>query len=67
LESGPTTIAFTPLQQREASITGGVHAATRDEQRPNIELSFSYSDLDAAFQVAISKKLFALPLEFLNP
>ena len=57
MESGPTTIAFTPIVQRETTITGGVHAASKDEQRPNIELSFSYSDLDVAFQVRPSKPL----------
>ncbi|KAL2635381.1 hypothetical protein R1flu_006860 [Riccia fluitans] len=53
LESGQTTIAFTPLEQREARITGGVHAPDASEQRSNVELSFSFQDVDAAFKHAV--------------
>ncbi|KAI5074737.1 hypothetical protein GOP47_0010698 [Adiantum capillus-veneris] len=53
LDSGPTTIAFTPIEQRETAITGGVHIPTKGEHRPNIELSFSFDDFDAAFKHAI--------------
>ncbi|CAI5510675.1 unnamed protein product [Closterium sp. Naga37s-1] len=37
LESGSTTLAFTPLEQRETKITGGVHAPEEEEQRQNAE------------------------------
>ncbi|KAG6553066.1 hypothetical protein Mapa_005403 [Marchantia paleacea] len=53
MESGATTIAFTPLNQRETHLTGGVQTADLSEQRHNVELSFSYPDVDAAFKHAV--------------
>ncbi|OAE27880.1 hypothetical protein AXG93_2334s1030 [Marchantia polymorpha subsp. ruderalis] len=53
MESGATTIAFTPLKQRETKLTGGVQTADLSEQRHNVELSFSYPDVDAAFKHAV--------------
>ncbi|KAL3692469.1 hypothetical protein R1sor_006120 [Riccia sorocarpa] len=53
LESGQTTIAFTPLEQRETSITGGVHVPDASEPRSNVEISFSFDDVDAAFKHAV--------------
>ncbi|KAJ7558291.1 hypothetical protein O6H91_04G032400 [Diphasiastrum complanatum] len=54
LETGPTTIAFTPLNQRETRITGGVQTPPLDEPRHNVEISFSFPDVDAAFQHAVN-------------
>lgn len=54
LESGETTIAFTPLKQHEVDITGGVQSADLGEPRHNVELSFSYSDVDEAFKHAVA-------------
>lgn len=51
LETGATTLAFTPLEQREAAITGGIHAPGADEQRSNVEVCFTFKDVDAAFKV----------------
>ncbi|KAL3692470.1 hypothetical protein R1sor_006121 [Riccia sorocarpa] len=53
LESGQTTIAFTPLEQRETSLTGGVHVPDASEAPSNVIISFSFDDVDAAFKHAV--------------
>lgn len=53
LESGQTTIAFTPLHQHETDeVTGTVQTPQpkRGERNP-IELCFDYADVDAAYKV----------------
>lgn len=53
LESGQTTIAFTPLHQHETDdLTGKVQSSTRsDRERAPLEVCFCYHDVDAAFKV----------------
>ncbi|KAE8696694.1 SEC14 cytosolic factor family protein / phosphoglyceride transfer family protein, putative isoform 1 [Hibiscus syriacus] len=54
LESGQTTIAFTPKYQHETNdLTGAVQLPKSDLHRPPMELCFIYSDLDAAFKRAV--------------
>jgi hypothetical protein len=55
LESGHTTIAFTPIHQHETDdLTGVVHAANRSKQeRPPLEVCFVYPDVDAAYKVCM--------------
>ncbi|KAK2436098.1 dessication-induced 1VOC superfamily protein [Trifolium repens] len=55
LESGHTTIAFTPIHQHETDdLTGAVHAANRSKQeRPPLEVCFVYTDVDAAYKRAV--------------
>eukprot|EP00850_Spirogloea_muscicola_P009305 SM000052S17697 [mRNA] locus=s52:153981:155208:- [translate_table: standard] len=60
METGATTLCFTPLQQREAKITGGIHAPAEGEQRSNVEVSFSYDDVKQAFDRAVQAG--AIPL-----
>ncbi|CAI5476679.1 unnamed protein product [Closterium sp. Yama58-4] len=52
LETGSTTLAFTPLEQRETKITGGVHAPEEQEQRQNVEISISRALKAGAKEVA---------------
>lgn len=52
LESGETTIAFTPLHQHETEdLTGVVQKADSGRQRAPLEVCFTYDDVDAAFKV----------------
>ncbi|CAN4098856.1 unnamed protein product [Withania somnifera] len=54
LESGATTIAFTPIHQHETDdITGQVHTPQSQGGRQSIELCFDYVDIDAAYKRAI--------------
>ncbi|KAF8030864.1 hypothetical protein BT93_D0144 [Corymbia citriodora subsp. variegata] len=54
LESGQTTIAFTPLHQRETDdLTGVVHTAKSGRDRPPVEVCFAYKDVDAAYKRAV--------------
>ncbi|KAI3423639.1 VOC domain-containing protein [Psidium guajava] len=54
LESGQTTIAFTPLHQRETDdLTGVVHTPESRRDRPPIEFCFAYRDVDAAYKRAV--------------
>ncbi|XP_068667679.1 uncharacterized protein [Aristolochia californica] len=56
LESGQTTIAFTPAHQHETDdITGIVQLPETKKQRPPVEVCFEYEDVDAAYQRAIKK------------
>ncbi|KAK7262437.1 hypothetical protein RJT34_30010 [Clitoria ternatea] len=53
LESGNTTIAFTPMHQHETDhLTGVVHTSSLPE-RPPAEVCFVYSDVDAAYKRAV--------------
>ncbi|XP_051114893.1 uncharacterized protein LOC127240326 [Andrographis paniculata] len=50
LESGATTIAFTPREQRETDeLTGKV----RTPERNTVEVCFDYADVDAAYKRAL--------------
>jgi len=40
------------VEQHETEITGGVQIAEKDEPRHNVELCFTYRDVDAAFKVS---------------
>ncbi|CAH8383944.1 unnamed protein product [Eruca vesicaria subsp. sativa] len=54
LESGQTTIAFTPLHQHETDdLTGKVQATHSARERAPIEVCFCYPDVDAAFKRAV--------------
>ena len=53
MESGETTIAFTPLHQHETDdLTGSVQTGSGGERQP-VEICFAYSDVDAAYKVCI--------------
>lgn len=55
LESGATTIAFTPVHQHETDdITGHVQTPQSRGDRQPIELCFDYVDIDAAYKVLIN-------------
>lgn len=52
LESGQTTIAFTPLHQHETDdLTGKVQSTCSERERAPLEVCFCYLDVDAAFKV----------------
>lgn len=52
LDSGETTIAFTPMHQHETDdLTGEVHAPRSRRERQPVELCFVYDDVDAAYKV----------------
>ena len=52
LESGQTTIAFTPLHQHETDdLTGRVQTPGSRGERQPIEVCFAYPDVDAAYKV----------------
>jgi hypothetical protein len=52
LESGQTTIAFTPLHQHETDeLTGAVQIPGSGSVRQAIEVCFAYADVDAAYKV----------------
>lgn len=54
LESGQTTIAFTPKHQHETDdLTGMVQQPKSEKERSQIEICFVYHDVDAAYKVYI--------------
>ncbi|CAI5476678.1 unnamed protein product [Closterium sp. Yama58-4] len=53
LETGSTTLAFTPLEQRETKLTGGMHVPGEHEQRQNMDISISVSDVHDTYQRAL--------------
>ncbi|KAI6685661.1 hypothetical protein NL676_031574 [Syzygium grande] len=54
LESGQTTIAFTPLHQHETDdLTGAVRTPESGQDRPPVEVCFAYRDVDAAYKRAV--------------
>ncbi|KAK6271953.1 hypothetical protein POUND7_009036 [Theobroma cacao] len=54
LESGHTTIAFTPRHQHETDdLTGAVQVPKSDSERPPVEICLVYTDVDAAFKRAV--------------
>ncbi|KAF5184312.1 Lactoylglutathione lyase family protein [Thalictrum thalictroides] len=54
LESGQTTIAFTPLHQHETDeVTGSVQVPKTNWERNPVEVCFAYSDVDAAYKRAV--------------
>ncbi|KAL5210097.1 hypothetical protein ABZP36_005720 [Zizania latifolia] len=54
LESGTTTIAFTPLHQRETdALTGAVQLPDSPAERGPVEICFDYADVDAAYRRAM--------------
>ncbi|XP_028757098.1 uncharacterized protein LOC114716276 [Neltuma alba] len=56
LDSGQTTIAFTPMHQHETDdLTGKVQAPRSNRERQPVEVCFVYDDVDAAYERAIEK------------
>lgn len=54
LESGVTTIAFTPVHQHETDeVTGEVHTWEFRRERDPVEVCFAYEDVDAAYYNAV--------------
>lgn len=58
LESGATTIAFTPLHQRETDELSGevrlpADSAAAGRARGPVEVCFAYADVDAAYKRAV--------------
>ncbi|EPS73258.1 hypothetical protein M569_01497, partial [Genlisea aurea] len=54
LETGHTTIAFTPAKQHETdNRTGEVHLPSTDRERNPVEVCFDYADVDSAYQRAL--------------
>lgn len=52
LESGQTTIAFTPHHQHETDdLSGNVSVPHTGRERAPVEVCFAYTDVDAAFKV----------------
>lgn len=49
LQSGSTTIALTPVEQHETEVTDGMQIAEKDQPSHNVELCFTYFDVDAAY------------------
>ncbi|KAJ8750523.1 hypothetical protein K2173_015675 [Erythroxylum novogranatense] len=62
LDSGQTTIAFTPLHQHETdNRSGQVHRTPHTTgERPPIEVCFVYSDVDAAYKRAVENGAIAV-------
>ncbi|KAM0876846.1 hypothetical protein ACQ4PT_035906 [Festuca glaucescens] len=54
LDTGSTTIAFTPLHQRETdALTGEVQLPKSPSDRGPVEICFDYADVDAAYRRAV--------------
>ncbi|MFS7965023.1 putative glyoxalase/Bleomycin resistance protein/Dihydroxybiphenyl dioxygenase [Helianthus anomalus] len=54
LESGQTTIAFTPVHQHETDdLTGEVQEQKSKARRNQLEVCFAYADVDAAYKRAV--------------
>ncbi|KAL8146149.1 uncharacterized protein LOC141705906 [Apium graveolens] len=54
LESGQTTIAFTPIHQHDTDeVTGEVHTWEFRRERDPVEVCFAYEDVDAAYYNAV--------------
>ncbi|XP_071717702.1 uncharacterized protein [Rutidosis leptorrhynchoides] len=54
LESGQTTIAFTPVHQHETDdLTGEVQEQRSKTRRNQLEICFVYEDVDAAYKRAV--------------
>ncbi|KAF2283426.1 hypothetical protein P3X46_010162 [Hevea brasiliensis] len=61
LDSGQTTIAFTPIHQRETDKrSGAVQTPQTDGERPPLEVCFAYADVDAAYKRAVENGAVAL-------
>ncbi|KAI0509851.1 uncharacterized protein LOC110107275 [Dendrobium catenatum] len=54
LESGHTTIAFTPEHQRETDEkSGSVQKPVGPKERQQVEVCFAFADVDAAYKTAV--------------
>ncbi|KAH7862143.1 hypothetical protein Vadar_000715 [Vaccinium darrowii] len=54
LESGQTTLAFTPAHQHETDdLTGTVQMPRSGRERNAVEVCFDYQDVDAAYKRAV--------------
>ncbi|KAK8931259.1 hypothetical protein KSP39_PZI016819 [Platanthera zijinensis] len=55
LESGQTTIAFTPKHQKESDERSGeVQIPAGPEEKQPVEVCFAYDDVDAAYKTAVA-------------
>ncbi|XP_024403935.1 uncharacterized protein [Physcomitrium patens] len=53
METGTTTLAFTPAKQREAQLIGGVSSS--DEGHHNVEICLDFPDVERAYKHAIDQ------------
>jgi len=53
METGATTLAFTPLKQRETQLIGGVDSASGGNN--TIDICLDFPDVEAAYKHAISQ------------
>jgi len=53
METGSTTLAFTPQDQRETVLSGGVKAHKASEAAPNVLVSLTYDDVHSAYKHAV--------------
>jgi hypothetical protein len=51
METGATTLAFTPWKQHETDLTGGVAKPSKDGPSPNVEINLIFPDVEAAYKV----------------
>eukprot|EP00898_Chlorokybus_atmophyticus_P006042 jgi/Chlat1/6439/Chrsp45S05953 len=64
LDSGETTIAFTPFEQREATLAGGIQHQDVQQRPPNVELNLVSEDVEGLYQRAVNAGAIAVaPLE----
>jgi hypothetical protein len=47
METGATTLAFTPVKQHETELAGGVSSSGND----NVVINLHFEDVEAAFKV----------------
>ncbi|KAM7522217.1 hypothetical protein LguiA_012119 [Lonicera macranthoides] len=61
LESGQTTIAFTPVHQKETDDrSGSVLTPRSDHERQPLEICFAYADIDSAYKRAVENGAIAV-------
>lgn len=53
METGATALAFTPWQQHETELTGGVAKPSKDGPGPNVEINLVFPNVEAAYKVSI--------------
>jgi uncharacterized glyoxalase superfamily protein PhnB len=53
METGSTTLAFTPQDQRETVRSGGVKSHGTGEAAPNVLVSITYDDVHQAYKHAV--------------
>lgn len=53
METGATTLAFTPVKQHETELIGGVDSS--NERNNTVDICLNFPDVEAAFKHAISQ------------